>query len=101
MCYIKCKLSNLILVEECYRNVYHNQKVVIKQAQVLEKITTMFFRRVTIYLESQWLQTLIHVTEDQILNFVRRQQIKIIFSIRIKWSFFLTLMSFLNGFEEV
>ena len=69
----KCNLSNLIVVEEgFYYNVCHNPQPVIKQAYVCVKITSTF-QVVTMYLEGQWLQTLVRMSKEQFLNLSRKQ----------------------------
>ncbi|KAG0572581.1 hypothetical protein KC19_VG107300 [Ceratodon purpureus] len=52
------------------------------------------------YLEGQWLQTLVRMTEEQFLKLSRGEQIKMLTAFRIKGTFWLTPMAILNGFEE-
>ena len=51
-------------------------------------------------LEGQWLQMLVWMSKEQFLNFSREQQIKMLTTFCIKGTFWLTPMSFLDGFEK-
>ena len=52
------------------------------------------------FLEGQWLETLVRMLEEIFLNLSRQEQIRMLTSFRIKGTFWLTPMSFMNGFDE-
>ena len=73
--------------------------MVIKRAHLCGKITTTS-QVVTIFLEGQWLETLIQMLEKNFLNLSRQEQIRMLTSFCIKGTFWLIPMSFMNGFDE-
>ena len=96
----KCKLSNLIKVEEgFYCNVCHCPQIVTKRAHFCGKITTTS-QVITIFFEGQWVETLVRMSKEIFLNLSRQEQIRILISFHIKGRFWLTPMSFMNGFDE-
>ena len=85
--------------EGFYYNVCHCSQTITKRAHLRGKITTTS-EVVTIFLEGQWLETLVRMSEEIFLNLSRQEQIRMLTSFRIKGTFWLIPMSFMNGFDE-